>query len=56
MTRADAGRPSWAKVLGYIIGGVWLFVGFAVLVSLPVAAVVGLWVLGRAALTYMGVI
>lgn len=56
MTRQDAGRTAWLSVVFYILGGLWLFAGFAVLVSLPVAALVGLWVAGRAALIYFGVL
>jgi hypothetical protein len=47
----------------YVLGVAWLIIlagvalaGFAVLVSLPVALIVGFWVLGNAALTYAGVI
>ena len=56
MTRQDAGRPSWLSIVGYVLGALWLFAGFAVLVSLPVAALVGLWVAGHAALIYFGVL
>jgi len=55
MTRQDAGRTAWLSVVFYILGGLWLFAGFAVLVTLPIATLVALWVGGHAALVYFGV-
>lgn len=47
----------------YVLGAAWIillpliaFAGLAVLVSLPVALIVGFWVLGNAALTFAGAI
>lgn len=36
MTRQDAGRTAWLSVVFYILGGLWLFAGFAVLVVMAV--------------------
>lgn len=40
----------------YTLGAVWAFVALAILLTVPVAAIVGLIVIVRAALTWAGVI
>jgi hypothetical protein len=40
----------------YTVGTLWCFVALAVLVSVPVATVIGAVVIGGAVLTWMGVL
>lgn len=54
MTAHDRDPITAVRVVKYMVGGTILFFGFAALVSLPVAMIVGLWVLGNAALTFFG--
>ena len=56
MTARDRDPITAVRVVKYMVGGTILFFGFAALVSLPIATIVGLWVLGNAALTFFGAI
>jgi hypothetical protein len=54
MTAQARDRVTFLRIMQYLVGGTILFFGFAALVTLPVAIVVGFWIIGNAALTWLG--